>query len=36
MMNGFVFYTDAAEELSLNIDPKTGRALGKDAPRQTP
>jgi thiol-disulfide isomerase/thioredoxin len=25
MMNGFVFFTDAAEELNLEIDPKTGR-----------
>jgi hypothetical protein len=26
MMNGFVFYTDADEDLKLDIDPKTGRA----------
>jgi hypothetical protein len=26
MMNGFIFYTDAAEQLNLAIDPKTGRA----------
>jgi peroxiredoxin len=25
MMNGFVFYTDADEDLKLRIDPKTGR-----------
>jgi hypothetical protein len=26
MMNGFVFFVDAAEELKLDIDPKTGKA----------
>jgi len=26
MMNGFVFYTDEAEKLSLDVDPKTGQA----------
>jgi hypothetical protein len=26
MMNGFFFYTDAAERLNLEIDPKTGAA----------
>ena len=25
MLNGFVFYTDANEQLNLDIDPKTGR-----------
>ena len=29
MMFGFFFYTDAAEQLGLAIDPKTGRALPK-------
>jgi hypothetical protein len=30
MMNGFVFYTDAAEQLNLEIDPKTGRVKSKE------
>jgi hypothetical protein len=25
MLNGFVFYTDAAEQLHLTVDPRTGR-----------
>src|SRR5262249_48054127 len=31
MLNGFVFYTDAEEELNLNVDPKTGRVPAKTA-----
>lgn len=27
MMFGFFFYTDASEDLKLNVDPKTGRAV---------
>jgi hypothetical protein len=30
MMNGFVFYTDAEENLNLDIDPKTGRVRSKE------
>lgn len=30
MMNGFLFYVDANEDLKLNIDPKTGRVKKKD------
>lgn len=29
MMNGFVFYTSATEELNLNVDPKTGHVREK-------
>lgn len=29
MLNGFVFYVDAAEKLGLDIDPKTGRPAAK-------
>jgi len=29
MMNGYVFYTETAEQLNLNIDPRTGHARGK-------
>jgi thiol-disulfide isomerase/thioredoxin len=31
MFNGFVFYTDANEQLNLTIDPKTGRPAPKKA-----
>jgi peroxiredoxin len=30
MMNGFVFYTHAAEKLNLDIDPKTGHVNSKE------
>jgi thiol-disulfide isomerase/thioredoxin len=30
MMNGFVFYTDAGEQLNLKIDPKTGRVCSQE------
>lgn len=33
MMYGFFFYTDAAEHLALQIDPKTGTALKKEEKR---
>jgi hypothetical protein len=29
MLNGFVFYTDANEQLNLDIDPKTGKPKAK-------
>jgi hypothetical protein len=38
MMNGFAFFTDAAEDLNLDIDPKTGRVrsgpTGDAAPKR--
>lgn len=33
MFNGFFFYTDTAEKLNLEIDPKTGRGKPKKADR---
>jgi hypothetical protein len=30
MMNGFVFYTDAGEQLNLRIDPETGRVCSQE------
>ena len=33
MMYGFFFYTDAAEDLGLYIDPKTGAERKKDGER---
>ena len=33
MMYGFFFYTDAAEQLGLRVDPKTGAGLKKDDKR---
>jgi hypothetical protein len=32
MMFGFFFYTDAKEDLQLNVDPKTGRAIRTQSP----
>jgi thiol-disulfide isomerase/thioredoxin len=29
MLNGFVFYTDAEEQLNLDVDPKTGKVRSK-------
>jgi hypothetical protein len=29
MMNGYVFYTETAEQLNLNINPRTGHVRGK-------
>jgi hypothetical protein len=34
MMYGFFFYTDDAERLALQVDPKTGRAMPKRASQQ--
>jgi hypothetical protein len=34
MFNGFVFYTDANEDLNVDIDPQSGRARGKVVSRQ--
>ncbi|HEX5102245.1 MAG TPA: redoxin family protein [Pirellulaceae bacterium] len=31
MMYGFFFYTDASEDLKLNVDPKTGRVVKSEA-----
>jgi hypothetical protein len=32
MLNGFVFYTDANEQLNLTIDPRTGQPAARPAP----
>jgi hypothetical protein len=34
MMFGFFFYTDANEDLNLNVDPKTGRAASSQSTEQ--